>query len=116
MVGLGETSVELIETMKQVVDTGVSIFTIGQYLQPTGDHLPVERYVSDQEFEEYKCIGLELGFLVVSDGSPYPYKMKVRAPSFWHTGLLQDLLPGHQLADVVTIIGTTNIVFGEVDR
>ena len=68
MVGLGETSIELIETMKQVVDTGVSIFTIGQYLQPTGDHLPVVRYVSDQEFEEYKCIGLELGFLVVESG------------------------------------------------
>ena len=69
MVGLGERSGELIETMKQVVDTGVSIFTIGQYLQPTGDHLPVERYVSDQEFEEYKCIGLELGFLVVESGA-----------------------------------------------
>ena len=69
MIGLGETSVELIETMKQVVDTGVSIFTIGQYLQPTGDHLPVDRYVSDQEFEEYKCIGLELGFLVVESGA-----------------------------------------------
>ena len=68
MVGLGETSLELIETMKQVVDTGVSIFTIGQYLQPTGDHLAVVRYVSDQEFEEYKCIGLELGFLVVESG------------------------------------------------
>ena len=68
MVGLGETSLELIETMKQVVDTGVSIFTIGQYLQPTGDHLAVLRYVSDQEFEEYKCIGLELGFLVVESG------------------------------------------------
>jgi len=58
----------------------------------------------------------ELGFYVVSDGSPYPYKMKVRAPSFWHTGLLQDLLPGHQLADVVAIIGNLNIVFGEIDR
>ena len=69
MTGLGETSVELIETMKQVVDIGVSIFTIGQYLQPTGDHLPVDRYVSDQEFEEYKCIGLELGFLVVESGT-----------------------------------------------
>ncbi len=58
----------------------------------------------------------ELGFFVVSDGSPYPYKLKVRAPSFWHTGLLQDLLPGYQLADVVTIIGNLNIVFGEIDR
>ena len=69
MVGLGETTVEVLEIMKQVVDTGVSIFTIGQYLQPTGGHLPVERYVSEQEFEEYKCRGLELGFLVVESGA-----------------------------------------------
>ena len=58
----------------------------------------------------------ELGYYIVSDGTPYAYKLKVRAPSFWHTGLLQDLLPGHQLADVVTIIGNLNIVFGEIDR
>ncbi|MDC7243390.1 MAG: NADH dehydrogenase (quinone) subunit D [Sphaerochaetaceae bacterium] len=58
----------------------------------------------------------ELGFFIKSDGSPYAYKLKLRAPSFWHTGLLQDLLPGHQLADVVTIIGNLNIVFGEIDR
>ncbi len=58
----------------------------------------------------------ELGFFIVSDGSPYPYRMKLRAPSFWHTGILQDLLPGYQLADVVTIIGNLNIVFGEIDR
>ena len=58
----------------------------------------------------------ELGYYIVSDGTPYAYKLKVRAPSFWHTGLLQDLLPGHQLADVVAIIGNLNIVFGEIDR
>jgi NADH-quinone oxidoreductase subunit D len=58
----------------------------------------------------------ELGFYINSDGSPYPYKLKLRAPSFWHTGLLIDLLPGHQLADVVAIIGNLNIVFGEIDR
>ncbi len=58
----------------------------------------------------------ELAFMIVSDGSPYAYKMKLRAPSFWHTGLLEDLLPGHQLADVVAIIGNLNVVFGEIDR
>jgi len=58
----------------------------------------------------------ELAFYLNSQGEPYPYRMKIRAPSFFHTGILQDLLPGHYLADVVTIIGTTNIVFGEVDR
>lgn len=58
----------------------------------------------------------ELGYMIVSDGSPYAYKMKLCAPSYWHTGILEDILPGHQLADVVTIIGSLNIVFGEIDR
>ena len=58
----------------------------------------------------------ELGFYINSQGGPYPYRMKLRAPSFWHTGILTDLLPGHYIPDVVSIIGTTNIVFGEVDR
>ena len=58
----------------------------------------------------------ELGFFIHSIGEPYPYRLKIRAPSFFYTGLLQDLLPGHYLADVVTIIGSLNIVFGEIDR
>ena len=58
----------------------------------------------------------ELGFFIRSEGEPYPYRLKIRAPSFWHTGILQDLLPGHYIADAVTIIGSTNIVFGEIDR
>jgi len=58
----------------------------------------------------------ELGFYIKSEGEPYAYRLKVRAPSFYHTGLLQDLLVGTYIADVVTIIGSTNIVFGEVDR
>ena len=58
----------------------------------------------------------ELAYMIVSDGTPYAYKMKLRAPSFWHTGLLEDILPGHQLADVVAIIGNLNVVFGEIDR
>jgi NADH-quinone oxidoreductase subunit D len=58
----------------------------------------------------------ELGFYICSQGDAYPYRMKIRTPSFFHTGLLQDVLPGSQLADVVTIIGNLNIVFGEIDR
>ncbi len=58
----------------------------------------------------------ELGFYINSQGDPYPYRLKVRAPSFWHTSLLQHMLPGTYLADVVTIIGNLNIVFGEIDR
>ena len=69
MVGLGEKKNEVIDTMKQVAELGVSIFTIGQYLQPTKKHLPVDRYVSDEEFVNYKSIGYELGFSVVESGS-----------------------------------------------
>jgi len=58
----------------------------------------------------------ELGFYIKSEGDPYAYRLKCRAPSFFHTGLLQEILVGTYIADVVTIIGSTNIVFGEVDR
>jgi len=58
----------------------------------------------------------ELGFYIKSEGEPYAYRLKCRAPSFFHTGLLQEILVGTYIADVVTIIGSTNIVFGEVDR
>ncbi len=58
----------------------------------------------------------ELGYFVVSDGSPYAYRLKIRAPSFPHTAMLEELLVGHQLADVVTLIGNLNLVFGEIDR
>ena len=68
MVGLGEVKDEVIGTMKEVVDLGVEIFTIGLYLQPTIKHLPVDRYVADHEFEDYKQIGLKLGFRVVESG------------------------------------------------
>ena len=69
MVGLGETNKEVIETMKEVADLGVEIFTIGQYLQPSKEHLPVRRYVEDEDFKMYKKIGLDLGFRVVESGA-----------------------------------------------
>lgn len=69
MVGLGETYNEVLVTMKQVADLGVKVFTIGQYLQPTKNHLPVERYVDDQEFYDYEKLGLEFGFEIVKSGS-----------------------------------------------
>ena len=68
MVGLGESKDEVIETMKEIVDLGVVIFTIGQYLQPTKGHLEVKRYVEDEEFLYYKQKAFELGFQVVESG------------------------------------------------
>jgi len=69
MVGLGESKNEVIETMKEVADLGVEIFTIGQYLQPSKEHLAVKRYVLDEEFQMYKKNGLDLGFRVVESGA-----------------------------------------------
>ena len=68
MVGLGESKEEVARTMKEIVELGVEIFNIGQYLQPTRDHLEVKRYVEDEEFLYYKQKGLDLGFKVVESG------------------------------------------------
>jgi len=68
MVGLGESKGEVLETMEQVANLGVHIFTVGQYLQPTKKHLLVQRYVELDEFEEYKSKGLGMGFRIVESG------------------------------------------------
>lgn len=68
MLGLGETKEEIIEVMKDLVNVGCDILTLGQYLQPTKNHLPVDRFVHPDEFAEYKVIGLELGFNYVESG------------------------------------------------
>ena len=68
MVGLGETVGEVKDTMKQIVDLGVQIFTIGQYLQPTKNHLAVQEYISKEQFEDYKEFGKSIGFKIIESG------------------------------------------------
>lgn len=68
MVGLGEKPEEVLALLADVAATGCRIFTIGQYLQPTRDHLPVERFVRPDEFSRYRAEGLHLGFEVVEAG------------------------------------------------
>ena len=68
MVGLGETDSEVLETMLESADLGIDIFNIGQYLQPTLNHLPVQRFVHPDIFKMYKERGLEMGFRVVESG------------------------------------------------
>jgi NADH-quinone oxidoreductase subunit D len=58
----------------------------------------------------------EFGIYMVSDGANKPYRMKIRAPGFPHLSSLNEMTRGHMLADVVAIIGTQDIVFGEIDR
>lgn len=68
MLGLGETEEEIIETMDDLRSVGVSILTLGQYLQPTPNHLPVNEFITPEKFAEYKRIGLEKGFKYVESG------------------------------------------------
>ncbi|ROL60295.1 lipoyl synthase [Bacteroidetes/Chlorobi group bacterium MS-B_bin-24] len=68
MVGIGETFDEVVQVMKDLRQIDVDIFTIGQYLQPTPAHLPVDRFVTPEEFKQYKLIGIELGFRHVESG------------------------------------------------
>ena len=102
-----------------------------RYISPTKEDIMTQNYSLMQHFvlvtqglkppvgEVYVATESpkgELGFYIKSDGKEYPYRLKVRAPSYFHTALLEELLVGCQLADVVTIIGNLNIVFGEIDR
>lgn len=68
MVGLGETCEQILELMNDVLSAGCDILTIGQYLQPTKDHLPVERYITPDEFEFYRQDGVRRGFRAVYSG------------------------------------------------
>jgi len=68
MLGLGETMDEVIATMGDLINVNVDILTLGQYLQPTKKHIPVSRFVSPDEFDKLKVIGLNMGFKYVESG------------------------------------------------
>ena len=68
MLGLGETRAEVLGAMQDLVAQGADILTLGQYLQPTREHLPIARYVHPDEFAEYKLLGEQMGFRHVESG------------------------------------------------
>ncbi len=91
MVGLGETMEEIKQTLRDLRAWDVNILTIGQYLQPSRKHLPIERYYTLEEFNELKQFGLEIGFSWVESGplvrSSYHAAEQVRALSVMHRKL-----------------------------
>jgi NADH-quinone oxidoreductase subunit D len=95
------------ETMKDNMESLIhhfKLFTEG-YCVPSG--------------ETYACVEHpkgEFGIYLISDGANKPYRLKIRAPGFAHLSAMDEMSKGHMLADVVTIIGTQDIVFGEIDR
>lgn len=68
MLGLGETHEEILQAMEEIAAQGTQILTLGQYMQPTHEHLPVERYVPPDEFAEFKRLGEQMGFKHVEAG------------------------------------------------
>jgi lipoic acid synthetase len=91
MLGLGETLEEVRQVMQDLRSWGVEILTIGQYLQPSKQHLPIARYVPPDEFEELKDYGMRIGFRWVESGplvrSSYHADQQVRALSVLHRKL-----------------------------
>ncbi len=91
MVGLGEEMDEVKDVMRDLRCWGVDILTIGQYLQPSRQHLPIIRYYTPEEFEELKQFGLEIGFRWVESAplvrSSYHAVDQVRALSAVHKEL-----------------------------
>ena len=84
MLGLGETKEEVVQTMKDLVEVGTDVITLGQYLQPTKKHLPVQRFVHPDEFAELREIGYTIGFDYVESGplvrSSYHAERHVNVP------------------------------------
>jgi lipoic acid synthetase len=68
MFGLGETEEEILRTFDDIRETGVDVLTLGQYMRPTVNHLPVEKWYTPEEFEYFKDLAIEIGFLEVASG------------------------------------------------
>ena len=68
MLGLGETPAEIHATLKDLRQVDCRMLTLGQYLQPSKDHLPVMRYVPPEEFDDWRRVALDLGFCEVASG------------------------------------------------
>jgi lipoic acid synthetase len=94
MLGLGETLDEVKTTMRDLRSWGVDILTIGQYLQPSRQHLPIARYATPEEFAELRAFGLEIGFKWVESGplvrSSYHAAEQVRVLSAVHRQLYSE--------------------------
>jgi NADH-quinone oxidoreductase subunit D len=95
--------VEMKSNMEELIHH-FKLFTEGMHLPPGEAYAAVEHPKG------------EFGIYLVSDGANKPYRMKIRAPGFPHLAAMDELARGHMIADAVAIIGTMDIVFGEIDR
>jgi NADH-quinone oxidoreductase subunit D len=95
--------VEMKESMEELIHH-FKLFTEGMHVPPGEVYAAVEHPKG------------EFGIYLVSDGANKPWRLKIRAPGFAHLAAMDEIVRGHMIADVVAIIGTMDIVFGEIDR
>jgi len=97
------TRVEMKESMEELIHH-FKLFTEGMFVPPGEAYAAIEHPKG------------EFGIYLVSDGANKPWRLKIRAPGFAHLSAMDEMARGHMIADVVAIIGTMDIVFGEIDR
>ncbi len=97
MLGLGEEREEIEQTLRDLAGDKIDILTIGQYLQPTPQHLPVKRWVTPEEFQHWKTFGLSIGFGVVESGALVRSSYHADEQSQRYTGI-EHLNTGNALA------------------
>ena len=83
MVGLGETKEEIFEVMQDMRDHNINMLTIGQYLQPSKSHLPVQRYVTPEEFQEYQALADKMGFERAACGGHWYARLIMPTNNAW---------------------------------
>ncbi len=87
MLGLGETEPEIARTLRDMQSAGIKIVTLGQYLQPSSKHLPVDRWVTPEEFDEWKRFGLDIGFEFIESGPMVRSSYHAEEQSAAYTGV-----------------------------
>jgi NADH-quinone oxidoreductase subunit D len=97
------SSVEMKESMEELIQHFM-LFSEGMHVPPGEVYAAVEHPKG------------EFGIFLMSDGANKPWRLKIRAPGFPHLAAMDEMAKGHMIADVVAIIGTMDIVFGEIDR
>jgi NADH-quinone oxidoreductase subunit D len=97
------TRVEMKESMEELIHH-FKLFSEGMHVPPGEAYAAVEHPKG------------EFGIFLMSDGANKPWRLKIRAPGFPHLAAMDEMAKGHMIADVVAIIGTMDIVFGEIDR
>lgn len=99
MLGLGETEEEVIATLKDLRAHGCDVVTFGQYLQPTARHLKVERFISPEEFEQWKNRADAMGFLYVASGPLV--RSSYRAGEYFMKGIIESQKPALAVQEVI---------------